>query len=205
MDGEGFQRWVTPKVVAGVAIGVLSLAVALSSLSGRSDKKKKKVVSSSIKKNSKKKTTNETENEDSNDMRGYKLNSKGQKTTYFNRELSEEEKRLLGDFTPKKIDPMSINSTLSSPSPEPLSSQSSPCGGSAWNQAGIVVSHFLSSTYHVVYIAVMKGTWEEKNVTKWTRETLKRMLCEIAHTSPIDGTEVCIATTLSFLFSRCGR
>ncbi|KAJ8614071.1 hypothetical protein CTAYLR_005851 [Chrysophaeum taylorii] len=39
-----------------------------------------------------------------NDMRGYKIDSQGRKTTYFNHELDPETKELIGDIAPKKVD-----------------------------------------------------------------------------------------------------
>ena len=40
----------------------------------------------------------------SNGMRGYRILEDGRKTTYFNMERTEEEKALIGDIRPKKID-----------------------------------------------------------------------------------------------------
>jgi len=103
------------------------------------------------------KASSSTTNKDF-DMKGYKTNSKGQKTTYFNRELSEEEKQLIGDITPKKIEP---GAPAQSMSPQRLASPSA--GGSAWNQA---------------------GTWEEKNVTEWAADNLTLLLRITEHTLP---------------------
>eukprot|EP01041_Mallomonas_annulata_P003486 gene3486-6932_t len=58
------------------------------------------------------------------DLRGYKTTSDGKLTTYFHRDLSTEDKALLGSSTPKKID-ISGN-TESSPT----------LTGSVWNAAG---------------------------------------------------------------------
>jgi len=57
-------------------------------------------------------------------IRGYKLDSQGRKTTFFNNELSDEAKALIGDIAPKKIataDEAKLNVTQ---------------GNSAWNQGG---------------------------------------------------------------------
>jgi hypothetical protein len=59
-------------------------------------------ISSNIANNSSKIDLN-TSNNQSPEMRGYKMTSDGRKTTYFNREISEEERKLLGDSTPKPL------------------------------------------------------------------------------------------------------
>ena len=38
------------------------------------------------------------------DMRGYKVTADGKKTTFFNNDLTEEEKALIGDIAPKKVE-----------------------------------------------------------------------------------------------------
>ena len=57
-------------------------------------------------------------------LKGYKLTAEGKTTTYFHKELTAAEKKLLGDCSPQKI--------------ETSSSQMSPSkamsGSSAWNQ-----------------------------------------------------------------------
>ena len=61
----------------------------------------------------------------SENLRGYKLTSDGRKTTFFNNELDETTKALIGNIAPKKLDP-----TTSSVS------ATSTVAGSAWNSAG---------------------------------------------------------------------
>lgn len=56
-------------------------------------------------------------------IRGYKTTSDGRKTTFFNHEMDEETKKLIGDIAPKKIDDKSIVVEANSV-------------GSAWNTAG---------------------------------------------------------------------
>lgn len=58
----------------------------------------------------------------SGDMRGYKVDSQGRKTTFFNNELSDEAKALIGDIAPKKV--------------EAPVSMATKAGESSWNQAG---------------------------------------------------------------------
>lgn len=86
------------------------------------------------------------------EMRGYKITSDGRKTTYFNREITEEEKILLGDSTPKPL----IKSTLSTASicSQSSSLKSASCTGSAWNTA---------------------GTWEERNHSPWALKRIKQL------------------------------
>ena len=59
--------------------------------------------------------SDDTDDEDSSDeellkglkkehLRGYKTTTDGRTTSYFHRELSEEEKRIIGDITPKRLE-----------------------------------------------------------------------------------------------------
>jgi tetratricopeptide (TPR) repeat protein len=104
-------------------------------------------------------------------MRGYKKTSDGRTTSYFTRELSQEEKLQIGDIAPKRLDTTNISNT-SLPTLQQLSdnsSSSSPAtaltgqnsnanvAASVWNQA---------------------GTWEEKNTTEWCTMQLKQRLLE---------------------------
>jgi hypothetical protein len=72
---------------------------------------------------------------------------------------------LLGDNTPRRIDSSgTVDSMSNSPkliSTAPLSRDSSQ--GSVWNGA---------------------GTWEEKSVTQWATDTLKRLLLSCSCTLP---------------------
>mmetsp|Transcript_3076 Transcript_3076/g.9570 ORF Transcript_3076/g.9570 Transcript_3076/m.9570 type:complete len:388 (+) Transcript_3076:20-1183(+) len=56
------------------------------------------------------------------EMRGYKLDSQGRKTTYFNHELDEDTKKLIGDIAPKKVE-AEVKMDVTN-------------GASSWNQAG---------------------------------------------------------------------
>jgi len=85
-------------------------------------------------------------------VRGYKLNSEGRKTSFFNNELTAEQKALIGDITPKPI------SATTSPTPIARApSDSTPSKVSAWNSA---------------------GTWEEKDTSNWCQGRLKDILNE---------------------------
>ena len=78
----------------------------------------------------------------------------GKKTSYFHNELSEEAKRLIGDIAPKKIE--------SAPS-APVEASESNKGTSAWNKA---------------------GTWEERDVAAWAKDSLKEQLEKVIYTLP---------------------
>ena len=81
-------------------------------------------------------TTTETTTSDlftkSDHVRGYKLRSDGTKTSYFDREISEDAKKLIGDIAPKKLD----TSVSSASSPMMVEINGGNEGTSAWNTAG---------------------------------------------------------------------
>jgi len=87
-------------------------------------------------------------------MKGYKTVN-GKKTSYFHNELSAKDKELIGDIAPKK---------LNTPAPQTLAQASKTASStSVWNQA---------------------GTWEEKDVTPWATESLKKALKATTYTLP---------------------
>lgn len=91
------------------------------------------------------------------EMRGYKKTADGKTTTYFHRELSEEDKKLLGDSTPKPISPAASN--------DPTVTAAGAGGvGSAWNGA---------------------GTWEEKSYTTWARKHLEELIVGASMNVPV--------------------
>merc|ERR1719421_447726 len=63
--------------------------------------------------------------EDLRGLRGYKKTSDGRTTSYFNNELDEKTKSLIGDITPKAISAADANKSATIEN-----------GGSAWNTAG---------------------------------------------------------------------
>lgn len=85
--------------------------------------------------------------EEQQTLRGYKTTSDGRTTSYFNREISEEEKRLIGNVAPQRI-----QTELSSDVPIPSSNTPT---RSAWNSA---------------------QTWEERDTTEWCTAALKTRL-----------------------------
>jgi tetratricopeptide (TPR) repeat protein len=78
----------------------------------------------------------------------------GKKTSYFHNELDDKAKALIGDIAPKKLD-------------DPTKANSNPAianqGTSAWNQA---------------------GTWEEKDVSQWAKDTLTKAIQQTTFTLP---------------------
>ena len=62
-----------------------------------------------------------TKSKDSS-MRGYKVDSQGRKTTFFNNELDDKTKELIGDIAPKKVNAPTQMQVVE--------------GASSWNQAG---------------------------------------------------------------------
>ncbi|KAL9184987.1 hypothetical protein ACHAXT_002764 [Thalassiosira profunda] len=94
----------------------------------------------------------------SDHVRGYKIRSDGKKTSYFDREISEEAKKMIGDIAPKKLGDVGANDNA----PKPIAAAE---GTSAWNKA---------------------GTWEERDVTPWAKETLKAQLLTAEYVLP-DG------------------
>lgn len=80
-------------------------------------------------------------------LRGYKTLADGRKTTYFNRELTEEEKALLKDNKPKQV--------VASDELKQKEAELTQGGVSAWN-AG--------------------GTFEEKDMSDWAQDRLRALL-----------------------------
>ena len=105
-----------------------------------------------------------------NEMRGYKLNAEGRKTSYFNHDLDDEAKALIGDITPQKID-------TSGSAADAASGGNAAAGGaaSAWNAA---------------------GTWEERNVSDWGRARLAALVSE-ATAADVDQHRVAENTSTS--------
>ena len=75
------------------------------------------------------------------EMRGYKLTSDGKKTTYFNNELSDEARELIGDITPQRIETQDQNGNIEESENE---GDSSSLKRSEWNKTA--------------------GTWEDRLV-----------------------------------------
>jgi len=116
-----------------------------------------------------KKREEEEEDEDDDELtekelqmlRGYKKTSDGRTTSYFTREQTEEEKKLLGDIAPQRL---AANEQSFAPQRLEPGSAAANKSASAWNQA---------------------GTWEEKNTSDWCQSSLKKHLeCSKAELNP---------------------
>lgn len=97
--------------------------------------------------------TTETEEEDTAEtgqapIRGYKKTSDGKVTTFFNHELDDQTKALIGNIAPKKLDPST--SATAFPTQTPAGTN-----GSVWNAA---------------------GTWEERVHTPWAVKRLRELV-----------------------------
>jgi hypothetical protein len=102
-------------------------------------------------------------------LRGYKKTSDGRTTSYFSREQTEEEKKLLGNIAPQRLDATAAPQRLDSAA----SIASSTKSASVWNNA---------------------GTWEEKDTSDWCTRTLtshlKEAVVEVDHyTGKVDKIE----------------
>lgn len=80
-------------------------------------------------------------------MRGYKKTSDGRTTTFFNRELDEESKRLIGDIAPKKIERVEAAALPAA----------APSNGSVWNSAGTYEERILTPWASSRLSELMKG------------------------------------------------
>lgn len=90
-------------------------------------------------------------------LRGYKKTSDGRTTSYFSREQTEEEKKLLGSIAPKKLESVSVSPGNEGAALTAAKSSTTPQGAdsSVWNQA---------------------GTWEEKDTSEWCNSSLQLFL-----------------------------
>ena len=137
-----------------------------SSAAAKAPVKKKKA-------NSSKKSQGQEEDDEevklkAEEMRGYKTLADGRKTTYFNNELSEDAKRLIGDIAPKKIE-VPATTTEAASAGAAAAGEGATTTGSAWNYA---------------------GTFEERNMTEWAKGKLQELLSSVRYTLPKLGSEL---------------
>jgi hypothetical protein len=92
-------------------------------------------------------------------MRGYKKLADGRTTSYFSREITDEDRRLLAETNtgPQRIDPGSSPSFCASPI-KLKGVQAAAPGGSKWNSA---------------------GTYEEKDISSWAQSQLRSLLTHL--------------------------
>eukprot|EP00466_Bigelowiella_natans_P015506 jgi/Bigna1/91531/estExt_fgenesh1_pg.C_1040047 len=96
-------------------------------------------------------------------MKGYRVRADGSKTSYFTHEMTNEEKRLAGEFKPKEISAEDAKRLASKAQQE-----ENKTGGSWW--AG--------------------GTWEEIKHEKWIRKEVSKSLMNL--TIPVEEERNCI-------------
>lgn len=84
-------------------------------------------------------------------VKGYKVLADGRKTTYFNNELSEDARRLIGDIAPKKIGDASAVQIENVE------------GGSAWNQGNTFEEKDVSSWAKSRIEELLKNVEHEEN------------------------------------------
>jgi hypothetical protein len=182
------DKMTSNSMVAMCSIAAASVVVAIvgyswlstSTTNGKTKKTKKSKSSKSGSSSSSKPVPRTTQkkvvdNDDDNaNLRGYKKLADGRVTSYFSRELSEQEKALLGDSTPKRID---SNGAVASTGPVKLSetpiSGSSKGTQSVWNAA---------------------GTWEERDCSEWAKKKLKEMLTKVKFMLPSSQGSVTVTT-----------
>lgn len=87
----------------------------------------------------------EADEDDGTVYRGYKTTSDGRKTTFFNNELDEQTKELIGDIAPKKLEEAAA-------APIATSEQ-----GSAWNAAGTFESKDLTPWAKERLVSMLKS------------------------------------------------
>lgn len=93
-------------------------------------------------------------------IKGYKTREDGSKTSYFSREISDADKKLLGDSSPQKIS----SSLLQQPRTNSATPESTPPrSGSKWNKA---------------------GTYEERDLKGWGKQTMEKLLTLVSLESP---------------------
>jgi tetratricopeptide (TPR) repeat protein len=155
--------------------------------SSSSTSSKPKKVSVNKKSSKDKDDSSDDDDDDDEDLKelkkGYKTTSDGRKTSYFNNELDENTKALIGDIAPKPIS-ASMDSSISSvtdtgntantnansngfaPKSIPNNTEQ-PSAGSVWNHA---------------------GTFEEKDMSKWAINNLTDILSSIKYSMNGNGT-----------------
>jgi len=85
------------------------------------------------------------EDNDNKNLRGYKTTKSGTITTFFNNELDEETKKLIGDIAPKKIDVPTATTTTTTTT------------GSVWNSAGTYEEKILTPFAHSLLLSLFES------------------------------------------------
>jgi hypothetical protein len=107
--------------------------------------------------------------EDLGGVRGYKVRADGSKTTFFNNDLTDEAKALIGDIAPKKI----------------VGAAAVASGGGGGGGGAAAVGAPAAAGGAAVAVAASQGgksawnsagTWEEKDVSEWATGALRAQL-----------------------------
>ena len=161
-----------------------------SSSSSSSSSAKKAPAAVKPKSSSDEKSIGDDDDDDENlgNIRGYKKTSDGRVTTFFNNELDETAKKLIGDIAPKKLEGSSTSGTEGGAAAGG-DATALENGSSAWNSA---------------------GTYEERILSPWAAAALRRLLGELAThleaatdisardrdacatTSPLESVDICV-------------
>jgi tetratricopeptide (TPR) repeat protein len=111
----------------------------------------------------------EDDDENLGNVRGYKKTADGRVTTFFNNDLDETAKKLIGDIAPKKLEAVAPSAAVAT---------STTNGTSVWNSA---------------------GTYEERQLSPWASAELKRSLGALAAhvaspgVSGVQSADLCVA------------
>lgn len=153
------MRAMMDKIQAAIVSGEPSSSTksATTSTTTTTTTKATKVAASSSSKPKTATSSTVVDDEDGEKIRGYKKTSDGRITSYFNNELDEATKELIGDITPKAISATSVVQA-----PAALASSDGSAAPSAWNTA---------------------GTFESKNKTEWANSRISQMFKEIKFSS----------------------
>merc|ERR1711907_546611 len=102
------------------------------------------------------------------DLRGYKKTSDGRTTSYFNNELDEHTKSLIGNITPKRIDSVGSLDTAATPGVTGMVSRNDSTASTNSNSSSGGASASVWNT---------AGTWEEKDMSADVKSRLTE-LCQ---------------------------
>jgi activator of HSP90 ATPase len=142
--------WVIAAGVAGLLIGFATYGGSSNTSKGKKSKPPTSTSNDRSKSSSREysgtSSSSTLSSKENSDLRGYKTTSDGKLTTYFNREVSEKDKALLGDSSPRKLESTSLQRS---------DSTSSSTSVSAWNAA---------------------GTWEERNYDDYAKQRIQNLL-----------------------------
>lgn len=116
-------------------------------------------------------------------LRGYKKTSDGRTTTFFNNELDEDAKKLIGDIAPKKLDAEVIPSVVAA----------APEVGSAWNSAGTyeerIVTPWVQETLTANLAAIRSTVAADKliKIDAYTAQSVSGIDISVSATEGVTG------------------